>query len=167
MLWLPTEFLPRAGGVGNQNRRIARPAWTDMHRHVAIGDTAHAIDDLAHRPAVAGAEVERRTRRPVGQRAQRRDMRRRQVGDVNVIAHARAVWGRIIIAEDGEAVVGPRRGVEDERYRVRFRNVALTDVAVGVGTRRVEIAQRREGQRKGWRIRAACAHRPSCWRRTD
>jgi hypothetical protein len=58
--WPPGKLVARTRSVSNQNRRIAGTGRTHRHRNVAAGHIADAGDELAHRPASAGAEIERR-----------------------------------------------------------------------------------------------------------
>jgi hypothetical protein len=61
--------MARKRSVGDQNRRIAGTARAHQHGNVAASDIANAGGELAHRPATAGAEVERRAFCTIEQRA--------------------------------------------------------------------------------------------------
>ena len=66
-----------------------------------------------------------------------------KVGDVNIIADAGAVGGRIIIAEQGQwrSVAGCR--LHRQRNQMRFGFMELANLPVGVRARSVEISKRR------------------------
>lgn len=68
-------------------------------------------------------------------------MRVRKVADMDVIAQAGAVRGRIVVAEQGEWRPLACGRVQSQRNEVGFRIAALTDLAVRAGARAVEIAQ--------------------------
>ena len=98
----PGKLVARTRSVGNQNRRIARTGRTHQHRNVAARHIADAGDELAYRPAAAGAEIERRALCTIEQRAYRINVRIRQIGHMDVVAHAGAVCGWLTIAENRE-----------------------------------------------------------------
>ena len=99
----PGKLVARTRSVGNQNRRIARTGRTHQHRNVAARHIADAGDELAYRLAAAGAEIERRALCTIEQRAYRINVRIRQIGHMDVVAHSCAVCGRIIVAENRKA----------------------------------------------------------------
>ena len=76
-------------------------------------------------------------------------VRRREVADVDVVAQARAVRRRVVVAEDLEGAP-PQRRVDRARDHVDLRRVILAQLAVRVGARGIEIAQRdrRAGRRR-------------------
>ena len=83
------------------------------------------LDDLqiAESPAVAkvvGATA-------LVESAQREDVRACQVDDVDVVAHAGAIRGRVVIAEDREVRCLAQRDAEDERDDVRLGQVMLAN----------------------------------------
>jgi len=59
IVWPPAKLMACASCVGYENWRIARTPRTGEHRDVAAGDLPNPCDEFAHRPAAAGAEVER------------------------------------------------------------------------------------------------------------
>jgi hypothetical protein len=75
----------------------------------------------------------------------------RQIGNMDVIADAGAVVRRIILAEDFNMRAFPRRDIENQRDQVRFRIVILAQMAIGMGTGCVKIAQ---AERIPWTLSA-------------
>ena len=71
-------------------------------------------------------------------------MRRSKVGNVDVVADAGAVTGRIVVAKDGDVVALPVRDLQDDGNQVRFGVMRLTDLAGHMRTAGVKVAQRHE-----------------------
>ena len=65
-----------------------------------------------------------------------------EIDDVDVVAQARAVRRRIVIAEDRDVIALAERDLENERDEVRLRIVILTDGAIVERTGRIEVTQR-------------------------
>ena len=114
-----------ARSVGNQNRRIAGTARTHEHGNIVTGDIASAVDDFTHRSPTAGAQIERRAFCTIEQRAHRFDVGVRQIGHMDVIAHAGAIRGRVIVAEYREAFTFSNCHLEYEWDSMGFRNMNL------------------------------------------
>ena len=101
------SFCARAIGIGDKRGRIARPARADSTGTSRLVISRTARDQFAHRPAAAGAEVERATVGAVEQRPQRPHMGIGKIAHVDVIAHAGAIGGRVVVAENRKAVAPP------------------------------------------------------------
>ena len=144
----PAKFVARAGGVGNKNWWVARPAGADLDRKLAAGDLTDSGDEFAYRPAAAGAEIEGGTFRTIEQGMERLHVSIGEITHMNVIAHTGAVCGRIIITKNGEGFAFPDGRLEQERDRVRFRNVTFADFTVRIRACSVELAQRDVRQRE-------------------
>ena len=140
----PAKFVTGAGGIGNKNRRIARPSRTDLHGKLAASNLHDARHQFAHRPAAAGAEIERGTFCAIEQGAHRLDVGIGEIRHMDVIAYTSAVGGRIIVTENRKTFALAGCHIEEKRYRVRFWDVALTDLALVIGTGGVKIAQSNE-----------------------
>ena len=103
------------------------------------------MHQLQHRDAVAGADVEDFVGLlllPVDHAADGCHVGFGQVHDVDVVADARAVGRRIVVAEDREAFAQSGGGLRDERHEV-LRHAArqFADQCRGVSPDGVEIAQ--------------------------
>ncbi len=138
-------------GGGDQDRRVAGAAAGDHDRDLAAGDPLDRLDHLVDREAAAVAQVAdqvlARLRRVQGQQ-----VRVGQVRDVDVVADAGAVRGRVVVAVDRDVLALPERGLEDQRDQVRLRVVPLAERDPGrtaVRARDVEVAQRDGGQAVG------------------
>ncbi len=71
------------------------------------------------------------------------DVPGRKIANVNVIPYRRTVWRVVIGAEDLHCRYAPLGRSDDEWDKVRLRCVVLANVAVGVSSRSIEIAQNR------------------------
>src|SRR5204863_7924743 len=101
-------------------------------RHRAAGRLLDRGDDLAHRVAAAGAEIERGAVAARLEIAQRPDMRIGEIGDVYVIAYRGTVGGRVIAAENPDRAGLLQRRPDDERDQMRLGVVVLADFAVEI-----------------------------------
>ena len=72
-----------------------------------------------------------------------------QVGDVDVVAHAGAVAGRVVGAVERKRGAQARRRLERDGDQVGLGLVTLAEVALGIGAAGVEVAQRRPAQAVG------------------
>ena len=111
-------------------------------RHHGPGDALDGGDDTAHRGCLAGAEIEGEGGGcALIQMPQRRNMRRGEIADMDEIALAGPVGGRVIGAEDLQRRPEPDRGIDGERDKMRLRIVALGELAGRIRAGGVEIAQ--------------------------
>ena len=106
------------------------------------GDAADLVHDLADRQTALRAEIERPELAAVAQVIQRAHMRIGKVGDMDVVAHGRAVRRRIVGAEDFQRRRDAERRLDRQRNEMGFRIVVLADLAIGIGARGVEVPQR-------------------------
>jgi hypothetical protein len=72
-----------------------------------------------------------------------------EVVDVDVVAHAGAVGGRVVGAVDAHAGAQAQRGLAGDLHEVRVVRGRLADPRVGVGAGDVEVAQDREPEAGG------------------
>ena len=98
--------------VSDELRRIARAARFDHPFHWQVGQPVDGIEHLQHRQPFAVAAVHHQI---VGwvryQPMERRDVRCREVGDVDIVADAGAVRRRIVIAVNTDVGPLPDRGL--------------------------------------------------------
>ncbi len=90
------QHLSRGGGVGDQVGRIAGAARLDRVRHLASGLLPDGAEDLAHREAGAGAEIEAAAGMFLFEQLQGRDS---EIGDVDVVAERGTVRRGLVVAE--------------------------------------------------------------------
>jgi hypothetical protein len=150
---VPAKLAARLVGGGDRGRGVAGPPGRHLDRDREAGYLAGRVDDLLVAVAVAVAEVvdlvpawpDRRQGEQVGGG---------QVGDVNVVADAGAVRGRVVVAVQQQLVALPVSDLEDEGDQVAFRAVPLAQPAHRA--RGVEVAQARGG--KAERLALSCQH---------
>ena len=133
-----------------------------------LGHLACRFNDLSHTVSSARAQIEavrsvtclniiqclfihqlgggsarnfRHENRAAGATAVYLDVRCSEVGDVNVIAHAGAILGRVVRAKDFDLLPLPERDLQDQRNKVRFMLMVLANLAAGVSATGVEITQ--------------------------
>src|SRR4029077_3446260 len=129
-------------GSGDEDGWVAGASWTDPVRDLVTDRSFGRRNDLADRKTTTVAKVadQRFFRAPIawGGRLDRPQVRVGQIGDVDVVPDARAVGGRIVVAEDRQ--LGPAAGgAQDGRDQVRLRIVILAELVRGA--RDVEIAK--------------------------
>ena len=88
--------------VRDQIGWIARPARFDHMRHSVAGLIGDRVEDFTNRIARAGAEIEGAAGMALQQKFQRGDMRRSEIGDVDVVADRGAVGRIVVVAEHRE-----------------------------------------------------------------
>jgi len=99
--------------------------------------------------AAAGSEV-RFQGLAVGQVLESSDVSFGEVGDVDVVADARAVGRRVVVAVDVEGGALAVDGFESRGDEVGFGIVDLADFTAFVGAGGVEITEADEAQPVGW-----------------
>src|SRR5439155_25427819 len=143
---LPLEAAPGESGVGDELGRIALPPCGLAEWHRAASDPFDSRDDLTHRTALPGAQIERTALAPPGEMAKRPHMRIREVAHVDVVADRAAVRRRVIRAVDFNRLTGPKGGAQHPRDQVSFGLVVFADFTRGIGAGGVEITQRGKAQ---------------------
>mgnify|MGYP000944418639 CR=1 FL=1 len=68
-------------------------------------------------------------------------MRLRQVGDVDIVAYRRAVRGRVVGTQDLQRRAAAENRIEHQRHEMGLDGAALADLALGIRTGGVEVAQ--------------------------
>jgi hypothetical protein len=140
---VPAKLAARLVGGGDRGRGVAGPPGRQLDRDRMAGYLPGRVDDLLVAVAVAVAEVvdlvlagpDRRQGEQVGGG---------QVGDVNVVADAGAVRGRVVVAVQQQLVAPSAGHLEDDGDQVAFRAVPLAQPAHRA--RGVEVPQARGGQ---------------------
>ena len=132
----PAEDLRRTGRPRDEHRRVAGSTGADGVRHGPTGGRLGRREHLADREAAAVAQVERErlVRARIAGRGglEGEEMGLREVGDVDVVADARPVRGRVVVAEDGQ-----RRAAVDRAQDVRDQvGLGVVDLADACRSRR-------------------------------
>src|SRR6185436_7572025 len=91
-LRFPAQRLSDAVGGSDRHRPVAGAAAGELNREVMTGGAADRVEHLAHRIAAAVAAIERRAGAALAKIFERREMRTGEIGDMDVIADAGAVW---------------------------------------------------------------------------
>jgi len=138
----PAELGARPLGGGHQLRRVACAPRGDLRLDALAGDLLARGHDLAHRVTALAPQVEGAARRAAAQALQGQAVRRGQVADVHVVAHAGAVRRVPVIAEDAQRGLAAGGCLEHQRQEVGLRVVRLTGAATLVRAGGVEVAQR-------------------------
>ena len=106
---------------------------------------AVAFDHLQHRRADAGPEVDGDrcvvVRQPVREQVERPDVGVGEVLDVDVVADARPVGRRVVLAVHLHWSAGAEDGLHDERDQVDRERPVLADHCVAARTSSVEVAK--------------------------
>jgi hypothetical protein len=145
-LGAPAEQLGCESGIGDQDRRIARPSCGFAARDRFAADRLGSPDHLAHRVTAAGAKIECHALPPGAEMFQRAQMGIGEVLDVNVVANRRPIRRRVIGSVDFDLRPLSERRPQNERDEMRLRFVPFTDLALGIGAGSIEITQRHPPQ---------------------
>src|SRR3989442_1144173 len=136
----PSEHLLGTRGIRNQNRRIARPPRPDFPVNGASGGGFRCLDDLENRISLACSQIKSNRLAAFLQMLKSADVRVGQVIDMDVVAHAGAVWSGVVRAEDlqfGSVASGGER----KRNQVGLGIMQLADFTALICASGVEVAQ--------------------------
>ena len=101
---------------------------------------------VEHAVAVAGAEIEHENTLPLRHIVHRRDMAAREIDDVQIVAHARAVRCGIVVAEYAQILAPSGGGLGDVRHQiVRDAARVLADESARMRADGVEVPQQHNG----------------------
>src|SRR4051812_19434116 len=145
----PPQVRPDPVAGGDELRRVPAPPRPHLDRHGGTGDLPDGVHDLLHGEAGAVAEVVDAVFAG-GRCRQGQQVRVGEVLDVDVVADAGAVRGRVVLAVDGEVVARARRDLQRDRDEVGLRGVPLAQAEGGAG--HVEVAQAHRGEAVGRRV---------------
>ena len=149
VLNLPAEFLLRLGGVGVEGGWIASAALGFYYGNFQAGYLLNCGDDFADGVGGAGSEVVEIGRAGFVEFFKDRDVGARKIVDVDIVAEAGAVGGRVVGAEDFDVFAASGGGVDDERDEVGLGVVVLADGAVCSSPGSIEIAEGRKAETVG------------------
>ena len=124
----PAQRPPGAPPVRDEGGGVARAPGAHVGRDRVAGDVADRVQHLLHGEAGARAQVVDLVLAGP-RRVQRLQVGVGEVGDVDVVADARAVGGGVVVAVDDEALAFPARHLQRERDQVRLRRVPLAAAA--------------------------------------
>src|SRR5262245_3966552 len=153
--------LPSGKRDGLQIRFLRRPwqqGWSELRIRIQCGRVAHPARtfddrnspatrgfyrryDLADRVPMASPQIYAGAL-PAGEKPiERFDMGGREIGNMDIISHSRAVARVVIDAINLNGGFPALRCSDNKRNEVGLRYVILADLAIGIGPRGVEIAQ--------------------------
>src|SRR6185437_2453774 len=101
---LPAEHRAHLLGAGDDRRRVARPPRRLARREIDTRNLPDHIDNLPNAVAGAIAAIHGRALAARAQIGEQQRMRLDEVGYVDVVAHAGAVRGRVVGAEDVDMI---------------------------------------------------------------
>src|ERR1700722_12676689 len=139
---LPAKHPLRPLGLGDDRGWIASAPSRESNWKIDSRYPFDDLDDLPNRlsvPITAIAHEAGPTGAQIGERAQ---MRVDQVGDLDIVAHTRAVAGRIVLAEDLDLRMEPKRRLDGALDQMGGVGRRLAEAALGIGAGDIEIAQR-------------------------
>src|SRR5215213_9384474 len=110
--WRPAQLAPNLPGACDEHRRVAGTARADADVYVAARHVARGVYDLSDGVAFAAA-AEVVDGAALAEDGERGDVRAREVDDVYVVAHARAVARRVVFAVDLDVRSSSGRGLQD------------------------------------------------------
>src|SRR5262249_20841423 len=96
-------------GLGDDRGGIAGAPARDIHLEVDARDALDDVDHLADGITASVAAITRKALAAASEIGERGHMRVDEVADLDVVAQAGAVAGRIILAEDVEVLMTPQR----------------------------------------------------------
>ena len=114
----PVELFIRFGGIGPVSREVAITAGSEVILHRLAAGFTESIHHIQHAAANPGAEVVNMHARFVRQLLHRRHVAVGQIHDVNVIAHAGAIFGGIIVTKNRQGIATPYGNLRDIRHQV-------------------------------------------------
>ena len=121
---LPAELRANEVRFRHHLDGVAAPPRSDPALEIAPGDLLDRVEHLLDRVAAAVAAIDDEVFPAGAQVAKRCEVRPHQIGDVDVVAHAGPVHGRIVVAEDLDEGADAERGLGrdlDEQRRLRGR----------------------------------------------
>src|SRR5580692_11436 len=121
---VPAQLTPGLVARGDRGGRVAGAARRQLDRDGVAGNLAGRLDDLPDAVAVAVAQVVDLVPARLD-RLEGEEVRGGQVGDVNVVADAGAVRGRVVVAVHHELVALAAGDLEHDRDQVRLRSMPL------------------------------------------
>lgn len=139
-LWLPAEFVLCPVRRCDQYRRVAGTAVASFDWNFLSCDPPGGIDHFADRKLAAGTEVVAASVAGLNC-VDGQNVCFAQIFNVNIVANAGAVFGRVIGAENSDAMAAAQCRLQGDWNEVGFRIVIFSQTAVQGGAGDVEIAK--------------------------
>src|SRR5262245_49485587 len=117
-LWPPAKALVEKVGIRNQCRRIAGPPRGFPHIQRRAADAGHRAQDFAHGMTAAVSAVQDEAIAPLLQATQSQEMDIGEVANMDVVANACAIAGRIVGAVDSDFRPQPEGRFAGDLYQM-------------------------------------------------
>src|SRR5439155_26703978 len=114
----PAQQRIDARGIGVADRNVSRPTLCRPARQRLAAGAFECGDYFEHGATATHAQIERDDSGLPREMGERRHVSRGKVGDVDVVAYARAVGGRVIVAEYVDAGPASRGDVGQNWHQV-------------------------------------------------
>src|SRR5207249_7713033 len=135
--------------VGHQHCGVARAPLRYLQRKF-LPRTGHYLpDDFKDRVPVSCSEVEDGRWISAAEILESGNVREGQIRHVDVIADARPVRGRVVLAENLRRLRAPEDHVQEPRNQMGFRRMVFANGAVRIRPRGIEVTQRNEADSEG------------------
>lgn len=142
MRGMPAEDGFAFGRRGDEDGGVSGAARFFRHFEIDARDRFGRFYHFADAASGLAAQIENIALAAVQEIAHGQDVSVGEIGDVDVIADAGAVFRRVIRAEDGDMVAYALRRFQNERDEMRLRIVIFADGAALCRPGRIEIAER-------------------------
>ena len=129
MLGAPAQKVLGSARIGDGDGRITSTPRSVDDGNVRPGYLAHHIEHLAVGVPRAGTQVQHEFAM-TSERLDRQDVCIGEVEYVYVVANARAIRRRVVIAVEVEMISSAQGDVEGKRYEVNLRDRAVRDAPV-------------------------------------
>src|ERR1700730_16615141 len=139
---VPAELLRREARVGHENRGITCPSRGITPGNSSPADRLGRGDNFSHRMTSTRPEVYCCASASGAKIFERAQMRLGEILDVDVIANRGSVSSRVIDPIDVDVRSLSEGRLQHQGDEVRFGFVKLADLALGVASGSIEIAQR-------------------------
>src|SRR5437588_1499776 len=135
----PVQFVFDLVARSDQRRRITDSPRADSNRDIYSGHFCGRFNDLSNGITFAAATQVVHSASLL-EHSQRENVRARQIYNVNVISHTRAITSRIVVSVDFYLPNSSQRPLQHQRYQMCFWMMAFTQATARAC--RVEVPQR-------------------------
>lgn len=142
VLRIPTKNFSCLLAGCNQSCRVAGSSRGFNCRNRMTGDGSCSFDNFPNRIADAVTQIEDIAFAAILEITNRQNVSLCQVGYMDVVPNASAVWCIIVCTKDGDCIPLAVWNLQNQRNQVAFRIVCFTDCASLICTASVEIPER-------------------------
>ena len=138
---LPAQLLASQFGVGHQAGWVTLSTGCTLNHNLAPLHHLCGVDDLLHRKAIAIANVTGLVRPAIYQRLQGEQVSFAQIGYGHIVSDASTVRCVVVAPKHADVGTTSRNSLQHQRNQMHLRFVALSQLALWISTRSVEITQ--------------------------